>query len=262
MQDRPVPVLRVGPLAGPIPALDLAPALAWFAERSAGRFTPRAGPLATLQLDGLGRFRGLGGLDRHPHGSQALVGEALAQLDAGARAQLARLAPALIVLVPAGFRPHCWHLTDGQRSAGLAAHRYTLIPDDATLGAVVHELGHLLLGWPDLERDSGLGSECLMARGALLPDPAPPCAALRLHAGWITPRPVDRTTRVEELAVGEAVMIGERVIERRRDPDRLLIVRDGPRPLLLRRISLGPADLERPLLAVARFGEVATSTGR
>lgn len=244
MQAPAVPLLRVGPLAGPIPALSLAPALAWFEDHSAGRFTPRLAPLADVSLAGLARFGGLGGLDRHPHGSQALVAEALAR--AGARAP--DRDGALIVVVPPGFRPHCWHLAGERRS------RYALLPDDAPLGALAHELGHLLLQWPDLERDTGLGGECLMARGGLLPDPAPPCAVLRLRAGWIAPRTAGRATRVGELAIGDAVVIGERVIERRAAPDRLLVLLDRPRPLLLRRIVLSADDLARPLLAVARFG--------
>lgn len=236
-----VPLLRVGPPGGPLPDLALAPALAWFAARSAGRFTPRERPLADVTLPALARFRGLGGLERHPHGSQALVAAALADLaDPGDGP--------LVVAVPPGFRPHCWHLAGDRR------RRYALLPADAPLGAVAHELGHLLLGWPDLERDTGLGAECLMARGGLLPDPAPPCAVLRLRAGWIAARTPGRATRVDELAIGDAAVIGERVIERRAAPDRLLILLDRPRPLLLRRVALTPDDLARPLLAVARFG--------
>lgn len=257
MSDAGVPVLHVGPSEDRQPALELAPAAAWFIARGAGSAALRFEPVATIAIPDLARFRGQGGLDRHPHGSQALVELALDRLAADRRSFLGRLGASLIVVVPPGFRPHCWHLPGGGLrldQSGAVVHRYALLPADATLGAIVHELGHLLFDWPDLQRDSGLGNECLMAHGALLPEPAPPCAVLRLRAGWIVAREPERSMRVRELEVGEAVVIGERVIERRSGPDRLLVLLDRARPLLLRRIDLRGEDLDRPLLAVARFG--------
>jgi hypothetical protein len=245
-----VPVIA---LAG---ELELAGAATWFAHHSHGDFAPDFETVARIDLGSLGRYLALGGLDRHPNNSQGLVEAALDRLDRAGQTRLAALRRPLLVVASPGFRPHCWHLPGGgRRLAGDGAvHRYAVLPEDATLGAIVHELGHLLFDWPDLERDSGLGSECLMARGALLPEPAPPCAVLRLRAGWITPRVPERGLRVGELEIGEAVAIGERVIERRSNPDRLLVLLDRPRPVLLRRIELRREDLERPLLAVARFG--------
>lgn len=248
-----VPVLRVGAPHAPAPHLDLAPAAAWLSAQSGGRFALQPFPLADQGLGELARFRGAGGLEPHPHGSQGLVAEALAQLGPAART-LINPDSALIVVVPPGFRPHCWHLAGPARWQPGAPRRYAILPVGAPLGAILHELGHLLLDWPDLERDTGLGDECLMARGALLPRPAPPCAVLRLRAGWLVPRPVDRSTRVGDLEVGAAARVGGRVLERRRDPDRLLVLLDQPRPLLLQRILLAPGDGARPLLAVARFG--------
>lgn len=250
-----VPVLRVGPPGAPAPRLDLSPAAAWLSAQSGGRFDLQPVPLADQVLGELARFRGAGGLEPHPHGSQALVAEALARLGPAARTHLGG---PLLVVVPPGFRPHCWHLAGPARWQPGAPRRYALLPADASLGAVLHELGHLLLDWPDLGRDTGLGDECLMAHGALLPRPAPPCAVLRLRAGWLDPRPVDRGTCVGDLEVGAAARAGERVLERRRDPDRLLVLLDRPRPLLLQRILLTPGDAARPLLAVARFGPAHT----
>ncbi|MFV8754475.1 hypothetical protein ACNOYE_28335 [Nannocystaceae bacterium ST9] len=239
-------VVEVGPEADLASSIDLAAARAWFIGQGADAEGLRFDPLGVVRMPELGQYRALGGLDRHPFNSQALVEAALDRLDPAARR---RVASPLIVVVPPGFRPHCWHLPGGVRRLAFA-----ILPSDATLGAIVHELGHLLFDWPDLERDSGLGNECLMARGALLPEPAPPCAVLRLRAGWIAARSPERSMRVDALAIGEAVKIGERVIERRRGPDRLLVLLDRPRPILLRRIELRGEDLERPLLAVARFG--------
>ncbi len=244
-----VPVVR---LAGS--RLELAEAAAWFMGLGAGALGFEA--IAEIELASLARYAALGGLDRHPHNSQGLVEAALDRLDAGARARLCQLEAPLVVVAPPGFRPHCWRLPEASRRLDQrgGVDRYALLPSDATLGAIAHELGHLLFDWPDLERDSGLANECLMARGALLPEPAPPNALLRLRAGWVAARQPERTMRARELEVGEALVIGERVIERRLDPDRLLVLLDRPRPLLLRRIVLGREDLERPLLALARFG--------
>ncbi len=246
-----IPVLRVS-IAG---SLALSPVVQWFAEISRNRWVPEFIEVASIELPALARYRIAGGLDPRGDNSQALVAEVLDRLDADQLRALARLSTAPIVVVPSGFRPHCWHLAEGGRrlaSSG-AVHRYALLPEDATLGAIVHELGHLFFDWPDLANDSGLGSECLMARGALLPEPAPPCAVLRLRAGWMPPLAPERAMRVADLELGEAVKIGERVIERRRNPDRLLVLLDRARPILLRRIELRREDLERPLLAVARF---------
>ncbi len=223
----------------------LARASEWFRVVGAGERAPSFEVACELEVDAIGRFAALGGLDVYPHNSQALV-EQVAE-------RLASPVQALVVVVPSGsLRPHCWHLPHPHRR-GVRVQRYAILPADATLGAVAHELGHLLFDWPDLATDSGLGSECLMARGALLPEPAPPCAVLRLRAGWMPPLAPERAMRVADLELGEAVKIGERVIERRRNPDRLLVLLDRARPILLRRIELRREDLERPLLAVARF---------
>lgn len=237
------------------PRIDVDSVRAWFVALGADGEALRVAELGCVRVPELGRFRALGGLDRHPFNSQALVEAAIDRLDIDARRRLGR---PLITVVPPGFRPHCWHLPGGGRrlAEGSFVHRYALLPGDASLGAIAHELGHLLFEWPDLARGSGLERDCLMATGALLPEPAPPCAVLRLRAGWLRARAPERGMQVGALALGEAVCIGERVIERRCAPDRLLVLLDRPRPLLLARIELRPEDLERPLLAVARFGAV------
>jgi immune inhibitor A len=51
---------------------------------------------------------------------------------------------------------------------------YLTVPEDAKLGVIAHELGHLLFGWPDLYDSGpkggrvteGLGDWCLMASGS------------------------------------------------------------------------------------------------
>lgn len=225
----------------------LAEASAWFERVGAGDHAPRFTIVGEASVEPLGRFAALGGLDVHPHNSQALVELLLTQLDLRAATRL------VVVVPPHTLRPHCWQLPASRRRAG-KLERYAILPSDATLGAVAHELGHLAFDWPDLATDSGLGHDCLMAHGALLADPAPPNAVLRLRAGWLDARAPERSLAVGELAIGEAIAIGDRVIERRERPDRVLVLLDRARPRLLRRIPLRPEDLARPLLALARFG--------
>jgi immune inhibitor A len=74
---------------------------------------------------------------------------------------------------------------------------YLTVPEDAKLGVIAHELGHLLFEWPDLydagPKNStitqGLGDWCLMAGGSWNNrgnTPAYPSAWCRYGQGWCT----------------------------------------------------------------------------
>lgn len=252
-----VPALRLLG-AGEAPGVDLEAAARWYRERSGGAFEPRFEVLAELELERLGRFRGLGGLDRFPDNAQGLVLELLEALDGDGRRRLAELGGVPLILAPRGFRPHCWSLPPGRRrlAGGLFCRRYGLLPADASLGVTVHELGHLLLRWPDLERGTGIAGECVMATGAKRGGgrrPAPPCAPLRVRAGWVEAFEPDRGTRLAALADGAVARVGEQLVELRERPLRLLRFEDRPRPRLAARLPCRPEDLDRPLLAVLRF---------
>ncbi|EDM81182.1 hypothetical protein PPSIR1_30240 [Plesiocystis pacifica SIR-1] len=229
----------------------------WFAGHSQGRFAPRFELLGRPRIAKVGRYRGAGGLDRWPNNSQALTAAVVEALGADGRRRLGAERRPPVVIAPRGFRPHCWHLRGGGRrlEGGGACHRYALLPADASLGAVAHELGHLLLDWPDLARGTGLERECLMARGAGLGEgrrPAPPCAPLRARAGWVEVEEARRETRAGELLGGRVFGVGDRLVELREAPLRLLGFEDRARPRLCARVSLRPRDLERPLLAIMR----------
>jgi immune inhibitor A len=69
-----------------------------------------------------------------------------------------------------------------------------MAPEDGRVGVMAHELGHLLLGWPDLYdtdySSAGTGRWDLMAAGswnAAGDRPAHPTAWCKLKAGWVTP---------------------------------------------------------------------------
>jgi hypothetical protein len=158
---------------------------------------------------------------------------------------------------------------------------------------VAHELGHLLLGWPDLVRE--VGNDCLMGCATLDVEPPLPCAPLRLRAGWIAPVPLGRATRVRDLGAGvppaglpsdvaasldmgsssapgpideaDAGPVGHwrfhdrDVLVERRDAALLVLDASAARPRLLARIALTAADLDRPALAlVAPVARAASPT--
>lgn len=197
------------------------------------------------------RFGADGGMASGRFNSQALVREAVAALDAeGLRAVEA--SPERIVLVtPAGFHPHVWHPRDGGVALGRGrwVRHYAVLPHESPLGHTAHELGHLLYGWPDLDKVRGLGAECLMARGADHPGgPAAPCAALRVASGWVEPAPITEETRVEAVTgvwcwqAGDIRIVGERVgdvVRAARVDARGLPVRAAAVPAVAGRTVLG-----------------------
>jgi M6 family metalloprotease-like protein len=91
-----------------------------------------------------------------------------------------------------GLWPHKWILfpvfrTDGVRSR---SYQITAIRNDLSLRVFCHENGHMLLGWPDLydygDESRGIGDYGLMGYGGHNDNPVPPCAHLRIMAGWDT----------------------------------------------------------------------------
>ncbi|KIW69503.1 hypothetical protein PV04_05376 [Phialophora macrospora] len=83
-----------------------------------------------------------------------------------------------------------------QRVVGRASvYGFLTIPEDAQVGVCVHELGHLLFGWPDLydadNSSPGIGNWCVMAGGSWGGSPAGsrpchPSAWCKSQQGWVT----------------------------------------------------------------------------
>ncbi|SMO58474.1 M6 family metalloprotease domain-containing protein [Fodinibius sediminis] len=77
---------------------------------------------------------------------------------------------------------------------GVKVQNYFMAPEDGRVGVMAHELGHLLMKWPDLYdtdySSAGTGSWDLMAGGSWNNggrSPAHPTAWCKAQAGWITP---------------------------------------------------------------------------
>lgn len=95
---------------------------------------------------------------------------------------------------------HKWVLANNGVTAadGTRVYAYLTVPEDARLGVCVHELGHLLFGWPDLYdidySSEGIGNWCVMSggswngleAGAQQGDvPAHPSAWCKSTQGWV-----------------------------------------------------------------------------
>ncbi len=87
---------------------------------------------------------------------------------------------------------HKWVLPTERAVDATKIFAYLTIPEDAKLGVSVHELGHLVFGWPDLydtdNTSEGIGNWCLMAAGSwgLGGDrPTHPSAWCKSTQGWI-----------------------------------------------------------------------------
>ncbi len=165
----------------------------------------------------------------------------------------------MLLLTPTGFLPHCWHIPNGgvPLGAGVWARRYGVVPADATPGAVVHELGHLLFDWPDLTWDFQFEQECLMARGAFARhglDPAPPCAPLLVDAGWRDTVPLGAGLTAGGLGpeqVAAVEWLGRPCLVERRECALLVYeTGSGAAPRILGRVALAAGDLARSVLGL------------
>ncbi len=184
--------LRVLPLAAP-PAGALEAALGWLRDAARGRIGFAVQWLDAPEVRAADRL-------------------ALMAAPATARAVVARLAPGcaepLLLFGPSGARPHCWHLPDGRR--------YALVPADAPLAVLAHELGHLLFHWPDLRLPAGSAARCLMAPvapGA----PDQPSVAMRVMARWEVAEPLCAGMPAATLCEGRAYAWADLLIERQGD---------------------------------------------
>jgi immune inhibitor A len=86
------------------------------------------------------------------------------------------------------------------------AEKYFMAPEDGRVGVMSHELGHLLMSWPDLYdtdyTSRGTGNWDLMAGGSWNNNgntPAHPSAWCKLQAGWITPKVVTNEQQEVEI---------------------------------------------------------------
>jgi hypothetical protein len=144
----------------------------------------------------------------------------------------------LLILAPSSARPHAWTLPDGQR--------YAVTPETAGLAVAAHEVGHLLFGWPDVPLPMGSGVRCLMGRApAKGGPPSPPCAPLRVAAGWQTAQPLRAGAALQP---GEAYRWLDWTIERQ--PDRIAVFhRSGPdhRPSIRLAFEL-PSDADTAMV--------------
>jgi immune inhibitor A len=85
--------------------------------------------------------------------------------------------------------------------------KYFMAPEDGRVGVMSHELGHLLMSWPDLYdtdyTSRGTGNWDLMAGGSWNNNgntPAHPSAWCKVQAGWISPKEVTNEQQEVELA--------------------------------------------------------------
>jgi immune inhibitor A len=88
---------------------------------------------------------------------------------------------------------HKWGITPQTRD-GVSISNYFMAPEDGRVGVMAHELGHLLMGWPDLYdtdySSAGTGAWDLMAGGSWNNGghtPAHPTAWCKAKVGWVSP---------------------------------------------------------------------------
>jgi immune inhibitor A len=112
---------------------------------------------------------------------------------------------------------HKWTLPGGvaQTVDHTRVFAYLTIPEDAKLGVTVHELGHLLFGWPDLYdadySSRGIGNFCVMAGGSWGGQgdmPCHPSAWCKSTQGWVDVRTVEANgpVTVQDVKAGHAVL--------------------------------------------------------
>ncbi len=85
--------------------------------------------------------------------------------------------------------PHRGVVRAGERSLD-----YLLVPEDASVAIIAHEVMHLL-GFADKYDDekASVADACILGTGYSTKTPPPPCAECRVHLGWTSPAPVDPT---------------------------------------------------------------------
>jgi immune inhibitor A len=88
---------------------------------------------------------------------------------------------------------HKWGITP-KTVDGVQVTNYFMAPEDGRVGVMAHELGHLLMGWPDLYdtdySSAGTGHWDLMAGGSWNNGgntPAHPTAWCKVKSGWVNP---------------------------------------------------------------------------
>ncbi len=92
---------------------------------------------------------------------------------------------------PGDLWSHKWVLPAEHVSDTTSVFAYLTVPEDAKLGVVAHELGHLVFGFPDLYdtdgSSEGVGDWCLMGGGSWNgggDTPAHPSAWCKAQQGW------------------------------------------------------------------------------
>lgn len=207
-------------------SLNLESAVKWYHRVSNGHLSLNFELLPHVQAGrNLGYYSPLGGMGSAPTNSQTLVCDTLELLDSSGRELLVSTNGILILTVHGRFKAHTWQLPNGGKFLGkdVWCRRYAIVPHNASLGAIAHELGHLLFEWPDLAWEKSLGEECLMAQGAWRDNghnPAPPCGPLLWQAGWRDALTVDGETRAGQLSaqhLGRLSWNGQQVLVERRD---------------------------------------------
>ncbi len=96
---------------------------------------------------------------------------------------------------------HKWNITPQVRD-GVTIDRYFMAPEDGRVGVMAHELGHLLMGWPDLYdtdySSAGTGAWDLMAGGSWNGGgdrPAHPTSWCKTRVEWINPTVIWNATQ-------------------------------------------------------------------
>jgi len=100
---------------------------------------------------------------------------------------------------------HKWVLSGGAYTAdGARIYAYLTVPEDSKIGVCVHELGHLLYGFPDLYdtdySSEGVGNWCVMGAGSWNGGgdvPAHFSAWCKVNQGWATPVIVKDNASIE-----------------------------------------------------------------
>jgi immune inhibitor A len=111
---------------------------------------------------------------------------------------------------------------------GTKVYSFLTIAENAELGVVAHEVGHLVFGWPDLydtgnpTKKPGIGNWCLMANGSWLGDPEGTCpphpsAWCKMQQGWVNV--------VTDKADSTVTIGNEAYVKDLKDPNRLPTIR-------------------------------------